>query len=83
MTNQTTPIVFTALGAALLLAAPSYAQNLDKPPSAPPPPPAAQKSLSKAPTTTSGKFTLTEMPGSGSAAKDVPEPPRTDNKFIK
>ncbi len=80
MKYRTSPVVFAA-AAALLFAAPSYAQ--ERPPSAPPPPPSAHKSFLKAPGKASGSLTVTEMPASPGPVTDIPEAPRTDNKFLK
>ena len=83
MKHRTTAIGLAALGTALLLGAPSYAQNLDKPPSATPPAPSAQKSWLKKPSSTTGKFSVSSAPASAEAAKDLPEAPRADSKFMK
>jgi hypothetical protein len=80
MRNRTTPIVLTAVGAALLFAAPSYAQ--DRPHSVAPPPKSAHKSFLKAEGTAAGK--VTEVPQSDAAKmKDIPEGKRSDNTLLK
>jgi hypothetical protein len=80
MKNRTTPIVLTALGAALLLSAPSYAQ--DRPHSVAPPPKSAHKSFLRGQGTEAGK--VTEVPQSDAAQmKEISESQRSDNMLAK
>jgi hypothetical protein len=79
MKNRTTPIVLTAMGVALLLGTPSYAQ--DRPTSVPAPPPSAHKSLLKGPAAAAGK--VTEAPLGDAKMKDIPDTQRSDNANLK